>query len=191
MPAPRGGKKPGDRRAGKPLKKRGAAPRRPSLSRPVLADDSEIDGIEPRPFRGGPEYRVESTAGLRHEIIDLRAEVQRLAAEIDKLWARERGRGAAAPGRTARSIAGKPVRTGTRASRPAARAGSPPGAGVKRAGPGSPVRKTTTSRGGPSGAKRAGGGNAKRAGGVKRSSGWAKPKTGSRRSGTTPRRRGR
>jgi hypothetical protein len=139
---------------------------------------------EPRPFRGPLDIRGESTAGLRSELADLRAEVHRLAAEIDKLWARERGRGLATPGRTARSIAGKPIRTGTRASRPGGRLTPPAAAGA--AAPGRP------SAGRPgTGPKRAGGG--KRAPSAKRGSGWAKakPKTTSRRSGTTPRRKGR
>ncbi|MDQ6846862.1 MAG: hypothetical protein M3019_04675 [Candidatus Dormibacteraeota bacterium] len=130
----------------------------------------------PRPFRPAPDHMVESTTGLRHELIELRAEVHRLAAEIDKLWARERGR-AATPGRTARSIAGKPPRTGTRASGQGGR--SRPGTG--RAGP---KRSAPLSTGrGPGGPKRSTG--------AKRSSGWAKPKSRSRRSGTTPRRQGR
>lgn len=173
MPAPRGGRKPGDggpgrsarKGAGRPRAQR--APRSPRPPRdaralPVVSDAGfALD--TPRPFRPAPEYRVESTAGLRREVIELRAEVHRLAAEIDKLWARERGR-SATPGRTARSIAGKPVRTGTRVG--PKRGGS---AGPKSRGPGGPKRST----------------------GAKRSSGWAKPKTRSRRSGTTPRRQGR
>jgi hypothetical protein len=187
MPAARGGRRPGDDRPGRPDKKGAGRPRAQRPSRPPrapraprLLPEVSDDGFSmdtPRPFRPVPEYRVESTTGLRHEVIELRAEVHRLAAEIDKLWARERGR-AATPGRTARSIAGKPVRTGTRASRPG---------GVGRAAPGGagPKRKT------PSGAGGRSPGGPKRATGAKRSSGWAKPKTRSRRSGTTPRRQGR
>ncbi len=183
MPAPRGGKRPGGGRAG-PAGKKGApgagrptAPRAPRAPRVFVdAGDGPADGaIAPRPFRGGPDYRVESAAGLRHEIVDLRAEVHRLAAEIDKLWARERGRGAAAPGRTARSIAGKPVRTGTRASKPASRPASASG-----------PRRSAPQAGGPRSSS-----SPKRAGGAKRSAGWAKPKSRSRRSGTTPSRKGR
>jgi hypothetical protein len=141
--------------------------------------DSGFPFDEPRPFRPAPDHRAESPAGLRQEIVALRAEVHRLAAEIDKLWARERGRGLAIPRRTARSIAGKPVRTGTRAGRPAkpgAAAGPPRSAG-KRSGPRGPGVRGT---GGP-----------KRSAGGGRSTGWAKPKSQSRRSGTTPRRKGR
>jgi hypothetical protein len=177
MPAPRGGKKPSQRKPAQPAKKGSGRPVRPAAQRvfPEVSD-AGFAMDTPRPFRAPPEYRVESTAGLRHEIADLRAEVHRLAAEIDKLWARERGR-AATPGRTARSIAGKPTRTGTRASRPGGR-GAPGGhgrTGPKRAG--SPQGR------GPGGPTRSGGG--------KRGSGWAKPKSRSRRSGTTPRRQGR
>jgi hypothetical protein len=183
MPAPRGGKKPSERRparAGKkPSTRAGRPPARPFA---LPADPGVGPPRERSSFRGVPEPRMESTAGLRHELIDLRAEVHRLAAEIDKLWARERGRGAAAPGRTARSIAGKPVRTGTRAARPGGRSsatGPRSGTGPKR-----PPGAT-----GPAGAKRSAG--PKRAPATKRGSGWAKPKSKSRRSGTTPRRRGR
>jgi hypothetical protein len=183
MPAPRGGKKPSERKPARASKKPGTRAGRPP-ARPfaLLADPGAGPPRELRPFRGAAEPRVESTAGLRHELIDLRAEVHRLAAEIDKLWARERGRGAAAPGRTARSIAGKPVRTGTRAARPGGRSGATgprPNTGPKR----SAGAKTSA------GAKRSAG--PKRAPGAKRGSGWAKPKSKSRRSGTTPRRRGR
>jgi hypothetical protein len=182
MPAPRGGKKPSERkpaRAGKKPSTRAGRPRPQPFALPV--DPGVAPPREFRTFRGALEPRIESTAGLRHELIDLRAEVHRLAAEIDKLWARERGRGAAAPGRTARSIAGKPVRTGTRAARPAGRGtatGPRSNTGPRR----SPGAK------GPAGAKRSAG--PKRASGAKRGSGWAKPKSKSRRSGTTPRRRG-
>jgi hypothetical protein len=182
MPAPRGGKKPGERKPARPAKKASGRPLRSPAQRvfPEVSD-AGFDLETPRPFRAPPEYRVESTAGLRHELIDLRAEVHRLAAEIDKLWARERGR-AATPGRTARSIAGKPVRTGTRASRPGGRASpaAPGRAGPKRAG--APKGRDT-----PGGA----GGGPKRTAGTKRGAGWAKPKSKSRRSGTTPRRQGR
>jgi hypothetical protein len=181
MPAPRGGKKPGDHRSARPAKRgasrsaRTAAP--PGF--PEVSDGGFAMDI-PRPFRAPADYRVESTTGLRHELADLRAEVHRLAAEIDKLWARERGR-SATPGRTARSIAGKPVRTGTRASRPGGR-GTPASsdrAGPKRAGA---PRRAPASRG-PGGPKRSSAG--------KRGTGWAKPKSKSKRSGTTPRRQGR
>lgn len=172
MRAPPGGKKPGDRKPARAGKTASPRPGRPPARSfvPPAPDPRGGAGPEHRPFRGASDPRMESTAGLRHELIDLRAEVHRLAAEIDKLWARERGRGAATPGRTARSIAGKPVRTGTRAARPGGRgsaAAARPGSGPKRA-PG-----------------------AKRAGGSKRGTGWAKPKSKSRRSGTTPRRQGR
>ncbi|MBJ7608016.1 MAG: hypothetical protein JF887_01100 [Candidatus Dormibacteraeota bacterium] len=153
------------------------------------SDDTEDGRAGPlRPFRGGSDYRIESPSGLRHEIADLRIEVHRLAAEIDKLWARERGRGVATPARTARSIAGKPVRTGTRASRPGGRLAPPAGAS---AGPTRPAGtgRAPASRPAGSGSTRSAG--AKRTGtGGKRSSGWAKPKSKSRRSGTTPPRRG-
>ncbi len=185
MPAPRGGRKAGDGRPGR-SDKRGASGKRasrpsrvPRAPRVLPAASDEGFALEtPRPFRPAPEYRPESTAGLRNEIIELRAEVHRLAAEIDKLWARERGR-SATPGRTARSIAGKPPRTGTRASRPGGRAGATSPGGVSR-----PKRSAPT---GPA----RGPGGPKRAGSAKRSSGWAKPKSRSRRSGTTPRRQGR
>lgn len=145
-------------------------PRAPRVLLP--AADAGFALETPRPFRPAPDHRVESSAGLRNEIVELRAEVHRLAAEIDKLWARERGR-SATPGRTARSIAGKPARTGTRS-----RSGS---AGGGRAGP---------KRTGAAGSARAPGGP-KRSGNAKRGSGWAKPKTRSKRAGTTPRRQGR
>jgi hypothetical protein len=184
MPAPRGGRKPGKGNAGrtgtggssgKRVSRPSRVPRSPRVL-PTVSDEGFA--MEPlRPFRSAPEYRTESTAGLRNEIADLRAEVHRLAAEIDKLWARERGR-SATPGRTPRSIAGKPARTGTRASRPGGRG---PAVGVGRAGP---------KRAGAGAAAR-GPGGPKRAAGGKRSSGWAKPKSRSRRSGTTPRRQGR
>src|ERR1017187_1007001 len=110
MPAPRGGRKSGEARSGRSDKKGTARPRaqrapRAPRSPRVLPDVSDAGFAmdTPRPFRPVPEYRVESTTGLRHEVIELRAEVHRLAAEIDKLWARERGR-AATPGRTARRI---------------------------------------------------------------------------------------
>lgn len=182
MPAPRG-RKPGGARSGRSAKKDGVRPRTPRAPRaprpprvlPVVSD-AGFAMETPRPFRPAQDHRVESTTGLRHEVIELRAEVHRLAAEIDKLWARERGR-SATPGRTARSIAGKPPRTGTRASGPGER--SHPGGG--RPGP---KRGTQSAAGrGPGGPKRSAGG--------KRSSGWAKPKSRSRRSGTTPRRQGR
>ncbi|HEY7927193.1 MAG TPA: hypothetical protein VIG86_07215 [Candidatus Dormibacteraeota bacterium] len=166
MRTPRGGKKPTERKPARPGKKASTRAGRPP-SRALVPPDLEGGfGQVLRPFRGPPE----SSAGLRHELIDLRAEVHRLAAEIDKLWARERGRGAATPGRTARSIAGKPVRTGTRAARPSARGG----ATGNRTGTG-PKRAAGTPR--PAGAKRG--------------TGWAKPKSKSRRAGTTPRRKGR
>src|ERR1700676_2339974 len=112
MPAPRGGKKPSERKPARAGKKPSTRARRPPARPFALPADPGIGPARERsPFRGVREPRMESTAGLRHELIDLRAEVHRLAAEIDKLWARERGR-AATPGRTARSIAGKPVRTG-------------------------------------------------------------------------------
>jgi hypothetical protein len=182
MPAPRGGRKPGDHKAARPAKKATGRPTRPAAQRffPEVSD-AGFAMDTPRQFRAPAEYRVESTAGLRHEIIDLRAEVHRLAAEIDKLWARERGR-TATPGRTARSIAGKPVRTGTRAPRTGAR-GAPSAAG--RAG----SKRGGASRGPASGVR--GPGGAKRSSGPKRGAGWAKPKSKSRRSGTTPRRQGR
>ena len=183
MPAPRGGRKSGGGKPGRSgatggPKRASRAPRVPRSPR-VLPPVSDAGfGLEtPRPFRPAPEYRPESTAGLRNEIIELRAEVHRLAAEIDKLWARERGR-SATPGRTARSIAGKPARTGTRASRPGGR-GAPPGG--DRGGP----------KRGASGGGARGPGGPKRTTAAKRSSGWAKPKSRSRRSGTTPRRQGR
>lgn len=183
MPAPRGGKKPSERKPARAGKKPSRGTGRPPARPFALPDDPGAGPARERsPFRGAPEPRMESTAGLRHELIDLRAEVHRLAAEIDKLWARERGRGAAAPGRTARSIAGKPVRTGTRAARPGGRGGATgarPNTGAKRS-PGAT---------GPAGAKRSAG--PKRAPATKRGSGWAKPKSKSRRAGTTPRRRGR
>jgi hypothetical protein len=182
MVAPRGGRKPGDHKPGRVTKKAPSRPSRPRAPR-IFPEVSDAGfALEtPRPFRTPPEYRVESTAGLRNEIIDLRAEVHRLAAEIDKLWARERGR-AATPGRTARSIAGKPVRTGTRASRPGGRASpaAPGRSGPKRAG--APKSRDVAARG-PGGPKRSSG--------TKRGAGWAKPKSKSRRSGTTPRRQGR
>jgi hypothetical protein len=182
MPAPRGGRKPSDRTPARSAKKGAGRPARPPAQRvfPEVSD-AGFAMDTPRPFRAPAEYRVESTAGLRHELGDLRAEVHRLAAEIDKLWARDRGR-AATPGRTARSIAGKPVRTGTRASRPAGRTApaADRAAGAKRGG--APQAR------GPAG--RAPGGP-KRSVGAKRGSGWAKPKSKSRRSGTTPRRQGR
>ena len=183
MRAGGGGKRPGER---KPPRAPGARPSRPSRPAPLPEVARSFDeGFplgRPRPFRPVPEHRAESAAGLRHEITDLRAEVKRLAAEIDKLWARERGRGAATPARTARSIAGKPVRTGTRASRPGQRPGAagPARPGATRSGP----RKGAAPAG-------AGTGASKRSTGAKRSSGWAKPKTRSRRSGTTPRRKPR
>jgi hypothetical protein len=182
MAAPRGGKKPGDRKAARPAGKRVARAGRAVAPRaPAPPFDAGFPLEAPRSFRPAPEYRPESSAGLRQEIGALRAEVQRLAAEIDKLWARERGRGLATPGRTARSIAGKPVRTGTRAGGPR-RPGVAPGpapAGAKR---------VSTTRGATG--KRAAG-SPKRSTGAKRSAGWAKPKSQSRRSGTTPRRKGR
>lgn len=187
MPAPRGGRKSGEARSGRSDKKGAARPRaqrapRAPRSPRVLPDVSDAGFAmdTPRPFRPVPEYRVESTTGLRHEVIELRAEVHRLAAEIDKLWARERGR-AATPGRTARSIAGKPVRTGTRASRPGG------GGGGGRPATGA----TGPKRGALLGGGSRGPGGPKRSTGAKRSSGWAKPKTRSRRAGTTPRRQGR
>lgn len=173
MPAPKGGKRPGGRKPPRPGGVRAARPERPNTPGDVAqAFEQGFPMHAPRPYRAIPEYRPESTAGLRNEISDLRAEVHRLAAEIDKLWARERGRGVATPGRTARSIAGKPVRTGTRASRPGPRtvAAGAPRSGPKRAAP-SPKPKRSTA--------------------VKRGSGWAKPKSQSRRAGTTPRRKGR
>jgi hypothetical protein len=177
MRAPRGGKGPSERKpppGGKRPSARGRRPPPRDFAPP--GEPGGLPGPEPRPFRGAPDHRSDGTAGLRHELIDLRAEVHRLAAEIDKLWARERGRGTAAPGRTARSIAGKPVRTGTRAARPAGR-GRAEGA---RATTG-PKRSTGPQRStGP-----------KRAAGAKRGTGWAKPKSKSRRSGVTPRRKGR
>lgn len=168
MPGARGGKKQSERRPARPGRKAPAGAGRPPSRAPAVP--SAAGGADlgpPRGFRGGPEQRPESTAGLRSELADLRAEVRRLAAEIDKLWARERGRGAATPTRTARSIAGKPVRTGTRAARPAAGGGRARSAGPKRS-PGS-----------------------RRPAGAKRGSGWAKPKSKSRRAGPGPRRQGR
>jgi hypothetical protein len=176
MPAPRDRKQSGDHKPAR-LAKRGPAHHvraGPPGAFPEVSDAGFAMEL-PRPFR----VPGESTAGLRREIIDLRAEVQRLAAEIDKLWARERGR-AATPGRTARSIAGKPVRTGTRASRPSGR-------GVA-AGPGRSGPKRAGSAGAAAGR---GPGGPKRSAGAKRGTGWAKPKSKSRRSGTTPRRQGR
>jgi hypothetical protein len=182
MPAPRGGKKPGSRGPVRAVKKRTGRPGRPAPPRRAPTADELGPGAESRPrgFRPAPDHRVESTSGLRHEIMDLRAEVHRLAAEIDKLWARERGRAAATPGRTTRSIAGKPIRTGTRGARPGGRAG--PGR--------APADRAGSRSGHPAAAGRTGGGP-KRTGGTKRSTAWAKPKSKSRRSGTTPRRRGR
>jgi hypothetical protein len=179
MRSPKDGKKPSERkpaRGRKPSVRAGRTPAPPF----ALPPDSGAPGHDFRSFRGVPTPRVESTAGLRSELIDLRAEVHRLAAEIDKLWARERGRGAAAPGRTARSIAGKPIRTGTRAARGrSAAAGPRVGSGPKRAG--GPKRAAGPKRVlGPA-----------RSPGAKRGTGWAKPKSKSRRSGTTPRRKGR
>ena len=172
MPAPRGGPRHGD--SGPARGPRRAARPAPPRGLPPVAGHSPRDDTELRPFRA-PEYRTESTTGLRNELADLRAEVKRLAAEIDKLWARERGRSAAAlPGRTARSIAGKPVRTGTRAGKPSTRGAA---ANAKRTDSGRP-KSVSASAG-------------KRAGSAKRSSGWAKPKTRSRRAGTTPRQKGR
>ncbi|MGH7723208.1 MAG: hypothetical protein ACRENL_10340, partial [Candidatus Dormibacteria bacterium] len=121
MPASRGGTRTGDGKPPRFARKDRGRPARPAA--PGAFPEVSEAGFAmdtPRPFRVPAERRVESTAGLRQEISDLRAEVHRLAAEIDKLWARERGR-AATPGRTPRSIAGKPVRTGTRASRPGGR----------------------------------------------------------------------
>jgi hypothetical protein len=176
MPAPRDRKKSGENKPAR-LAKRGAVHHARTAAPHAFPEvsDAGFSMDMPRPFR----VAAESTAGLRHEIIDLRAEVHRLAAEIDKLWARERGR-AATPGRTARSIAGKPVRTGTRASRPSGRGvpASPGRGGPKRGG--STGAAAGRSPGGP-----------KRSTGTKRGTGWAKPKSKSRRSGTTPRRQGR
>lgn len=176
MPAPRDRKKSAEHKPERLAKRGPGHPVRTAAphSFPEVSDAGFTMDM-PRSFR----VPAESTAGLRHEIIDLRAEVHRLAAEIDKLWARERGR-ATTPGRTARSIAGKPVRTGTRASRPSGR-GVPASAG--RSGP---------KRGGSTGAAagRSPGGP-RRSTGAKRGTGWAKPKSKSRRSGTTPRRQGR
>ena len=179
MRAPGGGKKPGGRTSSRPASRGSARPPRPPLQRAFPeAPEGGLPIDTPRHTRGPADFHPESTAGLRHELIDLRAEVHRLAAEIDKLWARERGR-SAAPGRTARSIAGKPVRTGTRATRPNPR-------GAAAAGPASRVAPPRAAASGGRGA-----GAAKRTSGTKRGSGWAKPKGGSRRSGTTPRRQGR
>jgi hypothetical protein len=182
MRAPRGGNKPGDRAPSRPARKGSARPPRPPLPHafPEVSDGGFAMDT-PRPFRGPADFHVESTAGLRHEIIDLRAEVHRLAAEIDKLWARERGR-AAAPGRTARSIAGKPVRTGTRAARPNARGAAPAAGGAASSRTAAPRAAAPGSRGAAA---------SKRTSGGKRGSGWAKPKSRSHRSGTTPRRQGR
>lgn len=130
-----------------------------------------------------PPFRTESPAGLRNEIADLRAEVHRLAAEIDKLWARDRGRSTAGgAGRTARSIAGKPVRTGTRASRPGAK---PTSATTPAAAPRPPVRAGAPTRRSATAGKPAGS-----PGGVKRGAGWAKAAP-RRVKGATPKRRGR
>jgi len=99
MRAPRGGNKPGDRAPSRPARKGSARPPRPPLPHPFPeVSDGGFAMDTPRPFRGPADFHVESTAGLRHEIIDLRAEVHRLAAEIDKLWARERGRPAGSLG---------------------------------------------------------------------------------------------
>lgn len=180
MPAPRGGKKAGDRGTPRPVRP-ATRPGRP----PRAGDPEVVAGFEPRPFRGPPP-RLESTAGLRSELADLRAEVHRLAAEIDKLWARERGRSGVAPARTARSIAGKPVRTGTRASGARTRVAPAAGAGGAR----KPARGGSTAGPRPgAGAKRPT--SAKRTQSTKRGAGWAKPKSTSRRKGTTPRRKGR
>ncbi|HWF57568.1 MAG TPA: hypothetical protein VG520_04375 [Candidatus Dormibacteraeota bacterium] len=180
MPAPRDRKRSGEHKPARVAKKGPGRPVRAAAHGFPAVTDADFTLESPRAFRVPAEYRPESTAGLRRELIDLRAEVHRLAAEIDKLWARERGR-AATPGRTARSIAGKPVRTGTRASRPAG--GSAP-AGAGRAGPkgGGAAGRTAAGRGT---------GGPKRSPGAKRGPGWAKPKSRPRRSGTTPRRKGR
>jgi hypothetical protein len=177
MRAPRGDKGPSERTrppGGKRPSTRGR--RTPGRGLAPPSEPGGGPGTELRPFRGAPDQMAPGTAGLRHELIDLRAEVHRLAAEIDKLWARERGRGAATPARTARSIAGKPVRTGTRAARPAGRG---------RAG----GVRTTTGPKRSTGPPRSTG--PKRAAGPKRGAGWAKPKSKSRRSGATPRHKGR
>lgn len=202
MPARSGGRKPpgtsprkstGRRAApAAPRAKGGAGPRPgapPRRALPVFVDapgepDAVALGFAPD---HRPPFRTESSAGLRNEIADLRAEVQRLAAEIDKLWARDRGRSSAGgAGRTARSIAGKPIRTGTRAARPAGEraAGTSPGT-VARAPrapsrpAGTPTRRTATA------GKRAGS-----PGGVKRGPGWAKASP-PRAKGAGTKRRGR
>ena len=176
MPAPRGGRRPG---SGKPpggSKRTGTGRARPAPPGPALTGPTVPFERPPRrPDLLSP--RVESPAGLRNELIELRAEVRRLAAEIDKLWARERGR-SATTGRTVRSIAGKPARPGA-GPRGARTAGAPAG-GRQAAGRSGPTRTGGRATGG-----------IKRTGGAKRGSGWAKPKTRSRRSGTTPRRQGR
>jgi hypothetical protein len=185
MRSPKDGRKPSERKPARGRKKPSVRVRTPAPPF-TLPPDSSAAGHEFRSFRAAPTARVESTAGLRSELIDLRAEVHRLAAEIDKLWARERGRGAAAPGRTARSIAGKPIRTGTRAARGRSAAAGPRlGSGPKRAT--GPKRLTGPKR--ATGPKRTPG--PARSSGAKRGAGWAKPKSRSRRSGTTPRRKGR
>lgn len=172
MPASRGGRKPkpGDRKPARPVETApasGRVPRSPRARPVIAADPFRSEAV--RAFGQAPELRVESTAGLRREIMDLRAEVRRLAAEIDKLWARERGR-STTPGRTSRSIVGKPER------------GARPRAGTRADGKG---------RAGPRSAAPAAAGRAlgsKRPGGAKRTSGWAKPKARSRRSGQGQRR---
>ncbi len=95
MPAPTGRAKARRRRPGRSARKgagRPRAQRAPRAPRPPrdaralpVVSDAGFALDTPRPFRPAPEYRVESTAGLRREVIELRAEVHRLAAEIDKL----------------------------------------------------------------------------------------------------------
>ena len=127
-----------------------------------FADDIDIVDI-PRP----PFARNESPGGLRSELNDLRLEVRRLAAEIDKLWARERGRAAST---------GVPPRTGTRATRPGVR--------TARSAAGPPSRSSAAPRSRtapPAGATRApgtrGSGPGKRAGGAPKRGGSG-PKRG-------------
>jgi hypothetical protein len=81
MSAPRGGKRPGDRTSPRPAGVRAGRAGRPSAPRAVAQPfDEGFPMHAPRPFRPAIEPRPESTAGLRHEIADLRAEVRRLAA---------------------------------------------------------------------------------------------------------------
>jgi hypothetical protein len=197
MPVRSGGRKPpgpssrqsSGRRGGSGGRGKDGPPRKtsgPRRNAAVFPPDAQVtagplDGAFTPDFR--PPFRTESPAGLRNEIADLRAEVHRLAAEIDKLWARDRGRSTAGgAGRTARSIAGKPVRTGTRASKPGTKRTS---LGAPAATPRPPVRAGAPTRRSATAGKPAGS-----PGGVKRGAGWAKAAP-RRVKGATAKRRGR